>query len=149
MEVGIATLLALAVNFTIAALWYHPRPFELGIGHQLIEHAVATSFPSDHGTILFTVAVSLMAFANLRVWAWLALGAASAVAWARVWLGIHWPLDMLGSFAVALGAVWIIGRARQTSAMQHLTSLGLDLADRLLDLLHVPPNWVKRSGCDR
>jgi hypothetical protein len=50
VAVGIATLLALAVNFTIAALWYHPRPFELGIGHQLIEHAVATSFPSDHGT---------------------------------------------------------------------------------------------------
>jgi undecaprenyl-diphosphatase len=28
------SVLALSINFVIAALWYHPRPFELGVGHQ-------------------------------------------------------------------------------------------------------------------
>jgi len=138
--------IALAANFTIAALWYHPRPFELGIGNQLIAHAAETSFPSDHATILFAVAFSLLAFGAARLWAWLALVAAVAVAWARVWLGIHWPLDMLGSMGVALGTVLIVALARNTRAVKRLTTFLLDVFDRLLDLARIPPRWVHRSG---
>ncbi|HHS94293.1 MAG TPA: undecaprenyl-diphosphatase [Rhodobacterales bacterium] len=146
VQVAMATLLALAVNFTIAALWYHPRPFELGIGNQLIAHAPETSFPSDHATILFAVAFSLFAFGAARLWTWLALVAAVAVSWARVWLGIHWPLDMLGSIVVALGAVLIVALVRNTRGINRVTTFALNVFDRLLDLAHVPPAWVQRSG---
>lgn len=146
VHVAMATLLALAVNFIIAALWYHPRPFELGIGNQLIAHPAETSFPSDHATILFAVAFSLLVFGAARLWAWLALAAAVAVSWARVWLGIHWPLDMLGSMVVALGAAGIIARVRNTQAIERLTMFLLGVFDRLLDLAHVPPAWVQRSA---
>lgn len=146
VQVAMATLLALAVNFTIAALWYHPRPFELGIGNQLIAHAAETSFPSDHATILFAVAFSLLAFGAARLWAWLALAAAMTVAWARIWLGIHWPLDMFGSLVVALVAVWIIALVRNTRGIQRVTTFALYVFDRLLDLARIPPAWVHRSG---
>lgn len=146
VQVGMATLLALSVNFTIAALWYHPRPFEFGIGNQLIAHAAETSFPSDHATILFAIAFSLLAFGAARIRAWLALVAAVAVAWARVWLGIHWPFDMLGSAVVALGAVWIVALARNTRGVERLTAFLLDDFDRLLDLARIPQGWAHRSG---
>lgn len=146
VQVALATLLALAVNFTIAALWYHPRPLELGIGNQLLAHAAETSFPSDHATILFAVAFSLLAFEAARLWAWLALVAAVAVAWARVWLGIHWPLDMLGSMVVAGSAVWIIALMRNTRGIQRVTTFALNIFDQLLDLARIPPALVHRSG---
>ena len=112
----------------------------------MIAHAAETSFPSDHATILFAVAFSLLAFAAARVRASLALVAAVAVAWARVWLGIHWPLDMLGSAVVALGAVWIVALARNTQGVERLITFLLDVFDRLLDLARIPPRWVHRSG---
>lgn len=145
VTLGLATLLALAANFTIAALWYHPRPFELGIGHQLIAHAPETSFPSDHATILFAVALSLLAFTQARFWAWLAVAGALGVAWARVWLGIHWPFDMIGSAAVASVAIWIAAWTRKAPVATRLTHVTLIANDRILDLLRVPERWAPRS----
>lgn len=145
VTLGLATLLALAANFTIAALWYHPRPFELGIGHQLIAHAPETSFPSDHATILFAVALSLLAFTQARFWAWLAVAGALGVAWARVWLGIHWPFDMIGSAAVASVAIWIAAWTRKALVATRLTHVTLIANDRILDLLRVPERWAPRS----
>ncbi|WP_417809813.1 undecaprenyl-diphosphatase [Thioclava sp.] len=147
--VGLATCLGLAVNFTIGAFWYHPRPFALGIGNQLIAHAADGSFPSDHGTLLFGVALSLLAFVRPSVWGWLAFAAAASVAWARVWLGIHWPLDMAGSFVVALAVVWIIALARRTRRFERVIGSILDLFDSLLDLARIPQTWVHRSAKSR
>jgi len=147
--VGLATCLGLAVNFTIGAFWYHPRPFALGIGNQLIAHAEDGSFPSDHGTLLFAVTLSLLAFVRPSVWGWLAFATAASVAWARVWLGIHWPLDIAGSFVVAIAAVWIIALVRRTRGFERVIGSILDLFDRLLDLARIPQTWVHRSAKSR
>ena len=69
-----------------------------------------------------------------------------SVAWARVWLGIHWPLDMLGSMVVAGGAVWTIALVRNTRGINRVTTFALNVFDRLLDLARIPPAWVHRSG---
>ena len=97
---GLAAIIGLAFNQILRTLWPHPRPFAAGYGQQFLEHAADASFPSDHGTILFSIAIALI-LSKSRFGA-LALGAALATAWARIFLGVHWPLDMLGSFAVAL-----------------------------------------------
>ncbi|KEO55027.1 undecaprenyl-diphosphatase [Thioclava pacifica] len=149
IRTGMAAVVALAVNFTIAALWYHPRPFELGVGHQLLPHAAETSFPSDHATVLFAVAFGLMAFGARRIWWSLALCAAIAVAWARVWLGVHWPLDMAGSLAVAALAVMILRALDRTRPAVALTEAILAISDRVFDLLHLPERVATRSGAGR
>lgn len=146
IRTGLATLLALAINFTIAALWYHPRPFELGIGHRLLPHAAETSFPSDHATVLFAVALGLMAFGARSVWPALALGAAFAVAWARVWLGVHWPLDMAGSLAVAASAVIVLRALGRSRPVVALADTLLAISDRVFDLLHLSERVALRSG---
>lgn len=100
--------IGLAIAQSITRLWYHPRPFELGLGHQFMAHAAEASFPSDHATLLFGLAIPLLTAKEMQgsgsMFALLALGAA----WARVYLGVHFPLDMVGGLGVALLATMIV-----------------------------------------
>ena len=46
----LVALLGVAANQAIGAVWPHPRPFMIGLGHTWIQHAADSSFPSDHLT---------------------------------------------------------------------------------------------------
>jgi len=107
MIAGIALGLGLAANFTIAFLTYVPRPFELGIGNTLLSHGRETSFPSDHATFLWSLGFGLLMTRPLRWLGTIIFGLGLATAWARVYLGVHFPLDMAASFVIALLAASI------------------------------------------
>ncbi|WP_115853176.1 undecaprenyl-diphosphatase [Kushneria indalinina] len=63
----LATIGALLINNLIGSLlWYHPRPFMMPLGHTLIAHAPTPSFPSNHMTIISTVAFSFILRPALR-----------------------------------------------------------------------------------
>lgn len=108
-----ALVLALAANLAIGLLVHTPRPFVAGIGHTFMAHRPNSSFPSNHATVFFTYAAVLMVFGKdgLAV-AFGLLGL--AVAWSRVYLGIHYPLDMVGAAVVgalaASATVWTMRR---------------------------------------
>jgi undecaprenyl-diphosphatase len=94
-------LAALGANQLIGLAWPHPRPFMIGLGHTFLAHAPDSSFPSDHATVFATLCVTLSAQRLTRLaLATLAIG--SAVAWARIFLGVHFPLDMIGAAGVAV-----------------------------------------------
>ena len=100
-------LLALLINQAIGFAWVHPRPFMLGVGHTLIPHVADSSFPSDHLTLWWAVALSLALQRGPRV-----AGTALAllgipIAWARIYVGVHFPIDMLGALAVAALSAWV------------------------------------------
>lgn len=100
------TLLSLAINQLLAIVSPHPRPFVMGMGHTFIPHATDSSYPSDHVTVFGSIGLT-MVIANIRSlagWGILILGA--GVAWARVFLAVHFPLDMVGAVVVA-GVVWV------------------------------------------
>jgi undecaprenyl-diphosphatase len=96
----LVTLLAFVANGLIGLAWPHPRPFVIGLGHLFIPHAPTPSFPSDHVTAFAAVALTLLA-GGLRRWGVAVVVAGLAVAWARVFVGVHFPLDMLGAVVVA------------------------------------------------
>lgn len=146
LDTVLTAVIALAINFAIAASWYHPRPFELGIGHQLLAHGPETSFPSDHATILFAIALGMIRARGGRLWSFALLASALAVAWARVYLGVHWPMDMVGSFAVALGAAALVGRVSDSRPVAALRLVAFGLYDGCLDLMRIPPRLSPRSG---
>ena len=105
LKACIVAFVALGVNQLLGIVWPHPRPFMMGLGHTFIPHAADSSFPSDHATVFAAIGLTLV-FANIRSlagWATLFLGV--CVAWARIFLGVHFPLDMVGAVAV-IGAVW-------------------------------------------
>ncbi|MDI3317540.1 MAG: phosphatase PAP2 family protein [Bacillota bacterium] len=100
-----AGALALGLNAAIGAFWYRPRPFVAapGLIHLLARHAADSSFPSDHASLSFAVALALFALPARPRWlAPTSLVWAVVVALGRLFLGMHWPSDILGSLAVAL-----------------------------------------------
>ncbi|WP_348027929.1 phosphatase PAP2 family protein [Rhodoferax sp.] len=93
-------MLAVGVNQLIALVWQHARPFVLGLGHAWIEHQPDSSFPSDHVTVLSGVGLTLL-LGGAAGLAGFMLVCTVLVAWARVFLGVHFPLDMLGAVCVS------------------------------------------------
>ncbi|TAM55914.1 MAG: undecaprenyl-diphosphatase [Paraburkholderia sp.] len=91
---------ALGINQLIGMAWYHPRPFAIGLGHTFLAHAPDSSFPSDHATLLSATSFSLF-FNGKRLLGTLALVVDVVVAWARVFVGVHFPFDMAGAAVIA------------------------------------------------
>ncbi len=104
MIAGVALGLGLAVNFSIAFTMYVPRPFELSMGNILLAHNLETSFPSDHATFLWSLGFGLLATHPLRRLGVVIAGLGLATAWARVYLGAHFPLDMVASLGISLAS---------------------------------------------
>ena len=83
----------------------------IGLGTNLLPHVADPSMPSDHLTFVWAVAASLMRHADTRrIGSMLAL-VGVPMAWARIYLGVHFPLDMAGAALVASGSAWFAARS--------------------------------------
>jgi undecaprenyl-diphosphatase len=102
---GYAALLGLGINFLITLLYFHPRPFMIPTGILLIAHAAESSFPSDHATIMFSISLMFLTFKDLRRSGVIFFILAFISGLARVYSGLHFPLDMAGSLFVALFSI--------------------------------------------
>ncbi|RBL67706.1 phosphatase PAP2 family protein, partial [Pseudomonas sp. MWU13-2625] len=71
---------------------------------------------SDHASGMFAMAFALI-LASLRKTGLVMLGLAILVSWARVYLGVHFPFDILGGCLVGGLSAWLV---RQGLAWQQL-----------------------------
>lgn len=137
-----AAELALGFNQLIALVWYHPRPFAVHIGRTLIEHAADSSFPSDHVTFLVTIGLGLLVWTCHR-WAGISvLALAVFVAWARLFLGVHFPIDMLGAVLVGILGIVLLAPFRgwaRRALMLHL----LEPLYRRIFAAPIKRGWVR------
>jgi undecaprenyl-diphosphatase len=106
---GVAAVIALGVNQLVGALWFEARPFVALHGvTMLLAHPADNSFPSDHAAIAGALAVGTLWVA--RRWGIAAVLVAVLLGFARVYAGMHYPLDVIAGLAIgALVALVVVG----------------------------------------
>ena len=97
----IFTAITLSMSEVLSALLNTPRPFVMDVGRTLIEHAPTGSFHSNHMSIFSGMALAYY-FSPQRDLGRILLWTAWLVAWSRIYVGVHFPIDMVGAFLISL-----------------------------------------------
>lgn len=101
--------LAYGLNAIIGLVVARHRPFVDHVVHQLVEKsATSKSFPSDHAAIAFALA-SLIAIFYPK-WAILLYVGVFLIAFSRVFVGVHYPTDIVAGAFVGIVSVFIVRR---------------------------------------
>jgi membrane-associated phospholipid phosphatase len=90
-----------------------PRPFVLGLSPPYIEHGIRGALPSAHATVMFTVALVFCIRAATRQLGLAILAIAALTGWARVYVGVHFPFDIVAGLllaAVITLVFWLLQR---------------------------------------
>ncbi|MEK7162992.1 MAG: phosphatase PAP2 family protein [Patescibacteria group bacterium] len=90
----------------IRFFYYRPRPFLVLEIKPLISHISTASFPSGHAAAFFALALAVFYF-NKKVGWWFLISAVF-MGLARIFVGVHWPSDILAGMIVGLGSVWLV-----------------------------------------
>jgi|SRR5215831_3529960 len=100
MLAAIVLPLVYVVSVIAGALYYDPRPFVVGHFVPLIPHKASNGFPSDH--VLWSAAISAITFSTKRYVSLILWLLTLLVGASRVYLGVHHPIDIVGSIAIAI-----------------------------------------------
>ncbi len=117
---ALSSLTVLIIN----AAYFRPRPFVEHDVTRLFYPPTDSSFPSNPAAAAFAIAFAVWAV-NRRVGS-LLLVAAALYGFARVYSGVHYPLDIVAGAAIALVVTY--------------------LTFRIKDLLEPIPTWVIKVG---
>jgi len=105
---GFSALLALGAGHVISHFWDRPRPYVAhpSASHLFIAPSHDPSFPSDHATAAFALAVAI--WLRHRRAGWLALVLATIISVSRVVVGTHYPSDIAGGAILGTLAALVI-----------------------------------------
>lgn len=108
LTTGLALLLARGIVAPLIRFVYPvARPFAAIHFTPLIAHTVNDpSFPSGHATVLFALALAL--WLENRRWGIYMFAGAVFNAVARVYVGVHWPSDVLVGAIIGVTAVILV-----------------------------------------
>ncbi|MFC3573258.1 phosphatase PAP2 family protein [Streptomyces yaanensis] len=103
----LAAGIAVLVNVPIRGFVERPRPF---VDHQgldvLVTGKTDYSFVSDHATLTMAMAVAL--FVANRKFGLIGLGLALLEGFCRVYMGVHYPTDVVGGFALGTAVALLL-----------------------------------------
>ena len=106
IAVGVSLLAAMALGH----IHHEARPFVSDADARLlINHSADNSFPSDHAALAFAVAGAIVWWRRGIGLACLGLALLTGVA--RVYVGVHWPLDILASAVAGVTAGALLTKA--------------------------------------
>ena len=103
-SIGSAVALALTMKFTIG----RTRPFKFDTTFTCVVNAKYNAFPSGHTAEAFAMATAM----SIAVPRWYVVVPAymwaSMIAYARVYLGVHYPTDVIGGAIVGSGSTFLM-----------------------------------------
>ena len=103
---GMAVAMGLLLNQAILQFVSRIRPYDLGVTHLIVERSADPSFPSDHATLAFAIAFTLLLLRDRLGFGYLFI--AILVGLARVFVGIHFVGDVVGGAMTALLAATLV-----------------------------------------
>lgn len=101
----VLTGLNLCLSFLIGNIYYIDRPFVHNKVNMLLPHVADASFPSDHATGTMSIAVGLGQYNKILGTVLTILSI--LVGLSRVYVGNHYPLDILGAYLLVFAASYI------------------------------------------
>jgi membrane-associated phospholipid phosphatase len=107
LEIGIAFTATVAETYIIKYIVNRPRPYTTYRDLKPLGDEKSRSFPSGHTSSAFSTAMSLSLnypkwYVAVPVFAW-----ASATGYSRMYLGVHYPTDVLAGAALGVGTAWL------------------------------------------
>lgn len=97
------------INRLFKALYFHPRPNDLGSAQELLFARPENSFPSDHAAFLAGIAFFFLWQKQLRPTAALLIFGL-LIGLSRIAIGVHYPSDILVGYVVGFLASWVMAR---------------------------------------
>src|SRR6266496_2667134 len=129
--------LALLINQLIGKVWHRERPFASHpSAHVWGSRSHDPSFPSDHASAAFGIAFAVLLFD--RVVGAFFLAAAFIIGAGRVFIGAHYPSDVLAGCLVGLGSALLVVRVARP-----LMDWLVEIVERATDPL-LAPLWRLR-----
>lgn len=103
----ITFVLAELIGKLVGKVHSNNQPFaELPNVNKLIEKAVNNSFPSDHTILFFSFCVTFWLFSKKLGYLWVVL--AFLVGISRIWVGVHYPADVIVGAIISIVAALIV-----------------------------------------
>jgi undecaprenyl-diphosphatase len=109
---GVAALVGLGIGQLVGMLLPRARPYLVTSATVLVAHAPDTSFPSDHAIMAFAV-TAVLATKSRALGAWL-FAFSLVLLFARVYIGVHYPTDVIGGALLGTVAAWAVIRLAQS-----------------------------------
>ncbi len=110
---AVSVLLAGVIGSSLKLIVKRPRPFKTYDFIHAKDRVGPNSFPSNHTAFAFATATSL----SLAFPKWYVIGPAylfaGLAAYSRMYLGVHFPIDLLGGIVIGIGSsilVWEMDR---------------------------------------
>ena len=96
------------ISELIKLIWVSPRPFVQNQVNLLLTHRPDGSFPSSHASFFFAIS-TVVFFYNKKAGIVFYI-ASFLIGFSRVFVGIHWPSDILAGALVGIISGWLVNK---------------------------------------
>ncbi|MBX4336044.1 undecaprenyl-diphosphatase [Bartonella raoultii] len=109
LSICVSICTALFIGYLISLIYFHPRPFVMGLTSPLIKHRATASFPSNHALTIAAYTANFY-FYRYKVSSKLATVFLFLICWGRIFVGVHYPFDILAGIFLGSLVSWVVIR---------------------------------------
>ncbi|WP_345118457.1 undecaprenyl-diphosphatase [Bartonella pachyuromydis] len=105
LSICVSIGVALFIGYLISLIYFHPRPFVVGLTSPLIHHRPTASFPSNHALTIAPYTANLY-FYRYKVASKFAAVFLCLICWGRIFVGVHYPFDVIAGILLGVFISW-------------------------------------------
>ncbi len=110
LRIGVSLLLSAGINGTVKLVFGLPRPYWVSPKVKALSEGTTFGFPSGHSQNALVVWGRLAAWLKSRWASLILILLILLIALSRMYLGVHWPTDVLGGWLIGGSLLWLLVR---------------------------------------